>query len=325
MPGGAPKLFGTRDWAEILGDNLVWFLLVFSLVVMGMFQPAFFSANIMKNILVQASALGVMTMGLAHVLMLGQIDLSIVGAMAFSAGMGTYLIRTISLHWLLAIVFIVVFGCFIGLINGLIITKLRAAALIETLAMNLILTGGLLALTQGRTFTGFPAEYVYLGKGTIWGIPVMPIPFILIALALSYMWNRTVFGRSLIATGGNRGCARVSGIAVDRVSIYAFVISGGLSAFSGYMMSSYMGAVPASFGATMQMYALAAAVIGGVSLSGGIGRISGVFGGVLLITIYQVGLQILGISPYYVNVAGGMMILFAVILDALKNKYRETH
>lgn len=313
------------DYWEFIGDNLVWFLLVFSLLVMGLFQSAFFAPGILKNILVQASSLGIMTLGLAHVLMIGQIDLSIVGSMAFSAGFGTYLMRNYGIHWLLAIAVIIGFGCLVGLVNGVIVTRLRAASLIETLAMNLILTGGLLALTEGRTFTNFPAPYVYLGKATIWGMPVLPIPFIVVALVLAYIWNNTVFGRSLYATGGNLACARASGISVAWVSIMAFVISGGLSGLAGFMMSSYMGAVPAKFGESMQMYALAAAVIGGVSLTGGIGRISGVFGGVLLITIYQVGLSILGISPYYVNVTGGLMILFAVILDALKNMYRANN
>jgi simple sugar transport system permease protein/ribose transport system permease protein len=105
----------------------------------------------------------------------------------------------------------------------------------------------------------------------------------------------------------------------------AFIISAGLSAFSGWMYSAYMGAVPASFGRDMQMYALASAVIGGVSLTGGIGKIHGVVGGVLLITIFNVGLQIMGISPYLVNTTGGIMIMIAVIIDALKNKYRAGH
>lgn len=321
----APKKFTKDDFWEFICDYLVWFLLALSLLIMGLFQPAFFTSSIIRNIIVQASALGVITLGLSHVLMVGHIDLSLVGSMAFSAGLGTYMMRNYGIHWSLAIIVIVAFGCLVGFVNGVIVTKLKAASLIETLAMNLILTGGLLALTQGRTFTNFPQEYLFLGKSAIAGIPVLPIPLFVIALILGYIWNNTVFGRSLYATGGNIACARASGISVDKINILAFVISGGFAGFAGYMMSSYMGAVPAKFGESMQMYALAAAVIGGVSLTGGIGRISGVIGGVLLITIYQVGLSILGISPYYINVTGGLMILFAVILDALKNRYRSNH
>ncbi len=316
---------GGSDMVEKIGDNLVWLLLVSSLVVMGIIQPAFFTIDIIRNIFIQAAALGVMTIGLSHTLMLGEIDLSIVGTMAFSAGLGTYLMNNMGVPWFLAIILIIVFGCLVGLVNGIIITKLKAAALIETIAMNLILTGGLLALTGGRTFTNFPPEYNFIGKGSILGIPIMPILFVAIAIIFIFVWSKTTYGRSLYAVGGNINCARASGINVNRVKITAFVISAGLSAFAGWMYSSYMGAVPASFGGDMQMYALASAVIGGVSLAGGIGKVQGVLGGVLLITVFQVGLQIMGISPYLVNTTGGIMIMAAVIIDALKNKYRAEH
>ena len=313
------------NFVEVLSNNIVWFLLIISLIAMGIYQPAFFTVTIIKNIVIQASALGIMTIGLAHVLLLGEIDLSIVGSMAFSAGLGTYMMKNEYLPWWGAIIFILLFGCLIGLENGIIITKLKAAALIETIAMNLILMGGLLALTAGRTFTNFPAEYNYIGKQSIAGIPLMAILLIVVFLCIGFIWNKTTFGRSLFAVGGNVNCAKASGINVDKIKILAFVISSGLCALAGWVYSAYMGAVPASFGDDMQMYALASAVIGGVSLTGGVGKVNGVLGGVLLITLFQVGLNILGINPYLINTAGGTMIMVAVIIDALKNKYRSTH
>ena len=313
------------DAVEKLADKLVWLILIGALVILGIIQPAFFTVVIIRNIFIQAAALGVMTIGLSHTLMLGEIDLSTVGTMAFSAGLGAFLMTNYDLPWFWAVLVIISFGCLVGFFNGLIITKLRAAALIETIAMNLILIGGLLALTGGRTFTNFPAAYNYIGKADLFGLPILPILLIVIAGIFEFIWANTMFGRSLYATGGNINCARASGINVDRIKIVAFIISAGLSAFSGWMYSAYMGAVPASFGRDMQMYALASAVIGGVSLTGGIGKIHGVVGGVLLITIFNVGLQIMGISPYLVNTTGGIMIMIAVIIDALKNKYRAGH
>lgn len=310
---------------EIVSNNIVWILLILSLIVMGIYQPAFFTVTIIRNILIQASALGIMTIGLAHVLLLGEIDLSIVGSMAFSAGLGTFLMKNDYLPWWATIVFIIFVGCCVGLINGMIITKLKAASLIETIAMNLILMGGLLALTSGRTFTNFSTEYNYIGKGSVAGIPLMSILLVFVFLCIGFLWNKTTFGRSLFAVGGNISCAKASGINVDGIKIMAFVISSGLCALAGWMYSAYMGAVPASFGDNMQMYALASAVIGGVSLTGGVGKVNGVLGGVLLITLFQVGLNILGINPYLINTAGGSMIMVAVIIDALKNKYKANH
>ena len=140
-------------------------------------------------------------------------------------------------------------------------------------------------------------------------------------MLLYLLWTNTGFGRSLFAVGGNAQTSYVSGINIDRVKISAFIISGTLAGFSGYILSSYMGAVTTTFGKVYQMDTIAAAVIGGVSLSGGKGSISGVLGGVLLLTVIQVGLQILGISPNYVEMAGGLMILLAVLIDAIRQKY----
>ena len=169
------------DAVEKLADKLVWLILIGALVILGIIQPAFFTVVIIRNIFIQAAALGVMTIGLSHTLMLGEIDLSTVGTMAFSAGLGAFLMTNYDLPWFWAVLVIISFGCLVGFFNGLIITKLRAAALIETIAMNLILIGGLLALTGGRTFTNFPAAYNYIGKADLFGLPILPILLIVIA------------------------------------------------------------------------------------------------------------------------------------------------
>ncbi len=305
---------------SLFANNIVWFLLIAAIVIMGLVNSAFFSGTILQNILVQTAVLGVLTAGLAHVLIIGEIDLSVTGVLAFSAGLGTFLMNK-GLPWFLAIVVIILFGLLIGIINGILVAKFKAAALIETLAVGLLLEGALMALTQGRSIINFPDAFTWIGSGSILGMPVLPIPFLLCYLIIYFVWKKTVFGRSLFATGGNTTSAHVSGINVDRIKIYAFAISGALAGFSGYLLAAYMGAVTMTFGSDLLMYTLAAAVIGGVSLTGGRGNISGVLGGVLLLTVIQVGLQILGISSYFVTMVGGAMIFVAVMVDALKTKY----
>ncbi|GEN34780.1 MULTISPECIES: ABC transporter permease [Aneurinibacillus] len=309
-----------QGYARLFADNIVWFLLVLGLFIMGLIDSAFFSQVILQNILVQTAVLGILTAGIAHVLIIGEIDLSITGVLAFSAGLGTTLMNN-GLPWFLAVLVIVLFGLLIGTVNGILVAKLKAAALIETLAMGLVLQGGLMALTQGRSIVNFPEAFTWIGQGSVFGLPILPIPFLIVYLIIYFIWKKTVFGRSLFATGGNSTSAYVSGINVDRIKIYAFMISGGLAGFSGYLLAAYMGAVTMTFGQDLMMYTLAAAVIGGVSLTGGKGKISGVLGGVLLLTVIQTGLQILGISSYFVTMVGGMMIFIAVIVDALKTKY----
>jgi simple sugar transport system permease protein/ribose transport system permease protein len=146
---------------------------------------------------------------------------------------------------------------------------------------------------------------------------------VIVYYVLHVIWSKTTFGRSLFAVGGNSNTAFVSGISVERIKIYAFVVSGTLAGLSGFLLSSYMGAVTTTFGKVYQMDSIAAAVIGGISLTGGKGSIIGVLGGVLLLTVIQVGLQVLGISPYYVEMAGGLMILLAVLIDAIRQKYER--
>lgn len=304
--------------ASFVLKNVVWFLLILSIIIMGIIEPIFFSPQIMKNILVQASVLGVLTAGLSFCILIGEIDLSIVGMMGFSAAIGTTLMSQ-GLNWVLSLIVIIVIGAFFGIFNGVLVAKLKAVSLIETLAVNFTLVGAVLALTQGRSIINFPDPYKWVGQGSVFGIPVLPIVFLLVYFIVHIVWNKTSFGRSLFAVGGNPNTAHVSGINVDLIRILAFTISGLLAGLSGFLLSSYLGAVTVTFGTEYGMYGLAASVMGGISLTGGKGKIVGVLGGVLLLTVIQVGLQMLGISSFYVQMAGGLMILIAVLFDALRN------
>lgn len=300
-------------------ENIVWILLVISICAMGSMNTAFFKMAIIGNILMQTACLGVLTAGQAQALLVGEIDLSIVGIMAFSAGLGTTLMKA-GLPWPLAVVFIILFALVMGWINGMLITKLGATALISTLAVGKILEGALMTLTEGVTIVGFPDGYLWIARASIGRFPLLPVPFLLVFLAIWFVWNKTTLGRSLFAVGGSSGCARVSGISVDRTKIIAFMLSGLCAGIAGYLLSSYIAAVTMTFGTGYDMNTLAAAVIGGVSLTGGRGRVSGVLGGVLLITVIQVGLQVLGISPYMTTLLSGVMIFIAVVFDAIKTR-----
>ena len=309
--------FSQQKIKDFVFSNIVWFLLGIVLIVMGIIDPIFFSKDILKNILIQATVLGVLTAGITFTLLIGEIDLSVVGTLGFSAGVGTLLMAR-GLNWFLAVLIIIAIGALVGVVNGLLVSRMKAVSLIETLAMMLTLEGALLAMTKGKSIVNFPASFSFVGQKSIAGIPVMIIVFIIVYAVVYVIWNKTTFGRALYAIGGNASSAYASGIRVDRVRTIAFVISGTFAGFAGFLLASYMGAVTMSFGQDYLMYTLAASVIGGVSLTGGRGGILGVLGGVLLLTVIQVGLQVLGVSSYYVTIVGGCMILLAVIIDAIK-------
>ncbi|MEG0382524.1 MAG: ABC transporter permease [Christensenella sp.] len=309
---------------DICVNNIVWVLLIVSVIVMGLFNQAFYKPAILINIITQTTVLGIFTIAMSMAIILGDINLSVVGTSAFSAVIATSLMQYNGVSWVAAIFICVAIGLGIGILNGIIITKLRAVALIETLAMNMILTGAVLAITQGKSVTDFPDAYKFIGQGRIFGdIPVLPIVLIIAYGIFWVIWKKTRYGRSLFAVGGNSQSAFVAGINVDKVKISAFAISGLMCGVAGYLLSSYMGAVTTSFGGSYEMNCIAASVIGGVSLSGGKGSIVGILGGALLLTVIQVGLQLLGIESFYVTLAGGLMVFVAVLIDAIRNMITE--
>jgi len=303
-------------------DQAVWILLVLAIVIMGIFKPSFYSFGILSNILVQATVLGILAIAISMVILLGDINLATVGTAGFSALLGVMAMKA-GLPVPLAIGLILVVGSLIGLLNGLIVTKLRANALIATLAMNMVLQGALLAITGGKSITSLPATYKFVSQGKIGGFPALPIVLIVVFAVFYIIWERTRFGRGLFAVGGNQRGAYIAGIDVDRVKIGAYVVSGLLSGLAGWLLSGYMGAVTSSFGTTYEMQVIAAAVIGGVSLTGGRGNMIGVLAGTLLLTVIQVGLAVLGIQSTLITLAGGLMIFVAVLIDASRNLYNS--
>lgn len=313
---------------EGLINNIVWVLLLCGILFFIILKPEqfnpFTNPQLYFNIPMQAAVMGVLTIGLAGTLLIGDIDLSTVGIMAFSSAVGVLIFKSTGIPAILAMVIIVLIGAGLGFINGLLIAKLKTVALIETLAMNTTLAGAVLAITRGKTITVAEADYIQLGQGKIGGvIPYLVIMLIVVYVIMWFVWNRTALGRSLFAVGGNANCARVSGINVDRTRIAAFTISGIMAGLAGVMLSSKMASINSVFGSTYSMDTIAAAVIGGTSLSGGVGKVTGVLGGVILLNFVQVGLQVFGLDSYYVQMATGLIIMLAVLIDSLRVRYQN--
>ena len=309
-----------RKVADFCMNQAVWILLVASIVIMGLFRSSFYSFGILSNVLVQATVMGLLAIAISMIIVLGDINLATVGTAGFSALLGVLAMKA-GVPVIVSILIILLVGSAIGLVNGIIVTKLRANALITTLAMNMVLQGGLLAITGGTTISQLPDSYKFISQGKIGPFPALPVVLIIAFVVFHIIWTRTRFGRALFAVGGNFRGAYIAGINVDRTKILAYVVSGLLSGIAGWLLSGYMGAVTSSFGTTYEMQVIAAAVIGGVSLTGGKGSMLGVLAGTLLLTVIQVGLAILGIESTLITFAGGLMIFVAVLIDAVRNLY----
>ncbi len=314
-------MISTSTKATLL-NNIVWVLLGITILIIGIIEPRFFSPMILGNVVTQATVLGILSFAQAFAILLGFIDLSLLGVMSFSATTGLILIR-MGCPVVLAIPVILLVGFLIGTLNGVLIAKLKAVPLVETLAVKLTLLGAFLVITSGRAITNLPASYKWFGQGRISGVPVLPIILVVTFIIIYIVWNWTPFGRCLFAVGGNPEASRISGIKVDRVVILAFASSGLLAGLAGFLLSAYTGAVTSTFGISYDMNNIAATVIGGVACSGGVGTVQGVLGGVLLLTVILVGLDILGVSSYYVQMINGLIIFIAVLLDAVRRKVQQ--
>jgi ribose/xylose/arabinose/galactoside ABC-type transport system permease subunit len=299
-------------------DNVVWALIIVFSLVIGLANPFFLTTANLQNVLVQATSLGLLVLGVSFALLIGEIDLSVTGNLTFSGMVGALVIQQLHLPGLAAILCVVATGTVIGLANGVFVALLRMNSLITTLAMGLFLQGAVLGLTQARTLVIDDPAYTYLGSAAIGDWPLMPIALLLSYAAAAVVLTRTRWGRNLYATGGSPGASLVAGIAVRRVRLSAFVAAGTLGGLGGFLSSSYLGGVNVTVGNSLLLYAVAAPVIGGVSLAGGRGRVSGMLGGALLLSVIQVGLQLVNLSAYYIQMIGGAMILLAVAVDALR-------
>jgi simple sugar transport system permease protein len=312
---------GGRSVLGWILHNVVWIWLIALVVIFGLFNEFFFTTANLQNIMVQATVLGMIGLAVALPLLVAEIDLSLPANLGFSSAIGAMAYSGLDLPWFIAMLIGVAVATLIGFFNGLCITKLRMVSLIQTLSMMIILQGALLALTQGRTITNLPDGYVWLGQAAIGGWPVMPVIFVVALMAMAVLLRNTVLGRSIYAVGGNPVASKSAGIRVDRIKIITFTIAGFIAGIAGFLLGSWQMAITSNQGSSYLLYAIAAPIIGGVSVFGGRGNAVGVLGGVLLLTVIQVGLAIISVPSFYVGMIGGCMIFIAVAIDAFRVRH----
>jgi erythritol transport system permease protein len=221
-------------------------------------------------------------------------------------------------------------GVFIGLINGLLITRLNVAPFIATLGTLYVARGAALLLSDGATFPnleGNPAfgtnGYAFLGAGNILNLPVSIWILIVVALGAAYVARSTPLGRHIFAVGGNERAAALSGIRVNRVKLFVYMFSGFCAAIVGLIISSELMASHPATGTTFELNAIAAAVLGGTSMSGGRGTIGGTIIGAFVIGILSDGLVMMGVSEFWQMVIKGVVIIAAVVVDQAQRKLQQ--
>lgn len=271
--------------------------------------------NIVKQITINLY----LACGMTFVILLGGIDLSVGSVIAvagcISAGMATWN----GLPVAVAILIGILCGILIACINGLIVSRTTIPAFITTLATMNIGRGIARVYTNNQTISVLQPSYTFLGTGKIFGIPVQLFMIIAIIALCSFILNRTQLGKHIYAVGGNKTAAEYSGINTKKVTFLVFAFSGFLAAIAGILTCGRTFSATISMGQSAEMDAIAAVVLGGTSMSGGKGRISGTVIGVLIIGVLNNGMNLLGIDSSWQYIVQGIVILIAVYIDYIRN------
>ncbi|WP_341720644.1 ABC transporter permease [Micromonospora sp. FIMYZ51] len=289
-------------------------------VVLSILTPTFLTALNVTNILVNAVPLALAAAGLTLVIIAGDLDLSVGSTIALVSTASATLMVTFHIPWPLALLAGLVLGAAVGAFNGLVSTRLNVPSFICTLAMMSAVRGLALVISDGRAVTGLPTGVTDLAATRFIGIPlVLWVPIIVIP-ALGLFLSRTSAGLNIYAVGGNREAARIAGVPVRRTRLLVLTISGLMAGFAGIVSTARLGVGSPIVAEDLILDAIAAVVIGGTSLFGGIGRMGGTVLGVLLIATIRNGLVLMNVSAFYQRIAIGVVILLAAIVDGLGRK-----
>lgn len=284
--------------------------------VLAFTSPSFLTVSNSFDVMRQVSINAVIAFGMTLTILLGGIDLSVGSILAVSSVLAA-MVMTRGHGAVLAAGVAITAGSAMGWLNGAVITKGKVAPFIATLGMMTLLRGVGLVLAHGSPISGFSSTlFAMLGGGYV--ARLIPLPVVLMLATFAAIWfvlTRTVFGRHVYATGGNAEAARLSGVNIDRVQILVYTLSGATAALAGVILTSRLDSAQPTAGAGYELDAITAVVLGGTSLAGGRGWIFGTLVGAFLIGVLNNGLNLMGVSAFYQQIAKGSVILIAVLLD----------
>lgn len=296
------------------------------------YWPTFLQTSNLLNVASRISVIAIIAIGMTIVIITAGIDLSVGSLVALSATVTCLLIQetfhgteTGTMSMSLAALVGVLLCSGIGAFTGVMVTRFKVPPFIVTLAMMLIARGVALRMTGGETAYRIPESFGWLGNGAdLFGVPNSVVLMIVLYIVAHIMMTRTALGRHIYATGGNVEAARLSGIRTDRVLMFAYICSGLLAGLGGIVMASKLNSGSPNFADMMELYVIAAVVVGGTTLSGGEGRIFGTLIGALIIAVIENGMNLIKMRGETQRIVLGAVILTAVLIDQLKRNKSAT-
>ncbi len=312
---------------EFLNSAVLEIVLVLLCVILTATAPNFLTVENLLNVLRNVSMQGLIALGMTMVIIAGEIDLSVGSMVAFSGCLTAWITRqgsSVNLPAVPVVIAAIALSLAVGFIlgsgTGFLRTRYDVPSFITTLALLTGLTGGAELITNGFPLTPFPDWYNFIGGGYLFGVPFPALLFLLTFGAVHTLMNYTTFGRAVYAVGGNAEAARLSGIDDARVKTLVLAITAALAAASGIMTSSEIMSGTATTAKGWELDIIAAVIIGGTSLAGGVGRVWGTMVGVLFLGVIINGMTLLNVSEYWQNVVRGALILLAVLINRIQQK-----
>ena len=319
LPNGNVLVKGIKKFFK--RNSMILVALIMLMLVLSIFTKTFLTRDNLLSVVRQCSVDAVLAFGMALVLIIGCIDLSVSSVLALSGCICVFMIER-GIPTEAAVVFTLGFGALCGLINGFLAAFTAIPAFIITLATQQVFRGVAYLMTNGKSIMCYDEKFGAIGTGYVGPIPILGIIIIICLIILSIILNKPKFGKGMYAIGGNKIAAIYAGISVRKITVIVFVITGIFSALSGIMLASRVYSGQPAAGNSYEGNAIAAAVLGGVSFSGGVGTIGGVMIGVFILGFMNNGLNMLHVTSYWQIIVKGLLILFAVYLDTLRSNKR---
>lgn len=292
-------------------------ILVIMIVIASVISPYFLTEYNLQSVIRDLAFIGIIAIGQSCLLLLGELDLS-VGAIASLCGvLGGMMMVNLGWNPWLSLIICLLAGFVFGALNGVIITKLKLNAMVVTIGMQGVYSGINLVLTKGKAITKVPDVIYFLGTGTVLKVPVPFLFTILVLILVVFIIKKTSFGRYVYAIGNSRDAANILGIKTDNVRILVYAMLGCLSSLAGILMVARLGASQPSIGTNWPMNSIAASVIGGLSLTGGIGNPAGALVGAAIIMLIQNMIVLVGVNVYWQTAVSGIVVVAAIAIDSI--------
>ncbi len=296
-------------------------VLILMCVITSVATDKFLTANNIISVLRQISINTYIAIGMTLIIILGHIDLSVGAIVAMSGTLTVGFIVNQGMPIGVAIIGGILLGVLTGFLSGFVVSKFRVPAFIITMAMMNIANGVAYVYSGGQSTRIKDDFFIAIGTGYLFNVIPLPVVYmVVLIIVFSFLLSKTKFGTYVYAIGGNREAAKLSGVPIRKVEIIVFTLSGLLSAFAGLVLCSRMYSGQPSVGSGYELDAIAACVLGGTSMTGGKGRISGTVFGAMVIGVISNGLNLIGVSSYWQLIVKGLIIACAVLLDNQKDK-----